>query len=241
MATRARDVAATTDEWRRLGKDDPLFAVAAHDGKRGAWAADDFYNLGASDWEDFSTRWREHSGDLAGTVVEIGSGAGRITKHLTQTFDWVVGLDVSPDMIALAKDAAPGAEFHVVDGTDIPLTDGTADAVFTCHVLQHLENLDVVTDYLTEMHRVLRPGGTVMVHFLLTGEPRPLPRRVWAEAKLRAVRARGLNRGAYSRVRRYRPDEVRGAMTRAGFGEVELREFAVRSDGTPHAFWFGRR
>lgn len=218
-----------------------MFAVAAHDGKRGAWQPDDFYHLGASDWEDFSARWSDYAGDLSGTVVEIGSGAGRITKHLAQTFDRVVGLDVSPDMLALAEGAAPGAEFHVVDGTDIPLPDTTVDAVFTCHVLQHLENLDVVTDYLTEMQRVLRPGGTVMVHFLLAGEPRPLPRRVWGEAKLRVVRARGLNRGAYSRVRRYRPDEVRGAMTRAGFRDVELREFAVRSDGTPHAFWFGRK
>ena len=230
----------TTDEWRRLGQDDPLYAVAAHEGARGAWDDEAFYGLGRQDWSDFEARWRQYEPSLGGTAVEIGCGAGRITHRMTDVFDRVVGLDVSPEMIERAKKVAPTAEFRNVNDTRVPLADDTADAVFTCHVLQHLENLRHVTDYLFDCRRVLRPGGTIMVHLLLHEGDRPVAQRAWAEVKLAGTRALRANRGAYSRVRRYRPDEVRAAMGRAGFSNVELREFQVSSNNDPHAFWFGR-
>jgi ubiquinone/menaquinone biosynthesis C-methylase UbiE len=231
----------TTKEWLRLGKDDPLFAVAAHPDRRGKWDLDDFYALGESDWADFAKHWRQYQRDLGGRCLEIGSGAGRITKQLTDLFEEVHGLDVSPEMVRLAAVAAPSAMFHVVDDTSVPLEDASVDAVFTCHVLQHLENLDEVADYLAETHRVLRPGGTIMAHLLLSEASLPLPRRAWAEGKLRLTRMGRANRGAYSRVCRYRPDQVRGVLERVGFADVEMREFRVRSNGSTHPFWFARR
>jgi hypothetical protein len=61
---------------------------------------------------------------------------------------------------------------------------------------------------------------------------------VWGEAKLRYTRWRRTNRGAYSRVRRYRPDQVRAMFEGAGYSNVELREFRTVTDIEPHAFWF---
>jgi len=231
----------TTKEWQRLGKDDPLFAVAAHPDRRKAWGLDDFYALGESDWADFARHWRQYEPDLGGRCLEIGSGAGRITKQLTGLFEEVHGLDVSPDMVQLAAVAAPSAKFHLVDDTRVPLDDASVDAVFTCHVLQHLENPSEVTDYLVESHRVLRPGGTIMAHLLLTEAPLNLPRRAWAEGKLRLTRARRANRGAYSRVCRYRPDQVRGMLEQVGFVDVEMSEFRITSNSSTHPFWFARR
>lgn len=233
------DIRVTTDEWRRLGKDDPLFAVAAHEDRRGSWEPDDFYQLGKDDWEDFSRFWRDYQPELGGSVIEVGCGAGRMTKQLLHDFDRVIGLDVSSEMIALAAQAAPTAEFHVVDGIHVPVPDGSVDAVFTCHVLQHLENLDVIAAYLTNLRRALRPGGTIMAHLLLAEEQRGVARKGWSELKLRAIRLRRANVGAYSRVRSYRPDEVRTAMESTGFRDVEMREFRVRSNDSVHAFWFG--
>lgn len=231
----------TTKEWLRLGKDDPLFAVAAHPERRGEWDLDDFYALGESDWADFAKHWRQYQPDLGGRCLEIGSGAGRITKQLTGPFEEVHGLDVSPDMMQLAAVAAPFAKFHLVDDTRIPLENASVDAVFTCHLLQHLENLREVADYLADAHRVLRPGGTMMAHLLLSEARLLMPRRVWAECKLRLTRARRDNRGAYSRVCRYRPDQVRRMLEGVGFADVEMREFRVRSNGSTHPFWFARR
>jgi ubiquinone/menaquinone biosynthesis C-methylase UbiE len=231
----------TTKEWRRLGKDDPLFAVAAHPDRSKAWDLDGFYVLGETDWADFARHWRQYQPDLGGRCLEIGSGAGRVTKQLIGLFNEVHGIDVSPEMLNLAAVAAPSATFHLVEDTRVPLEDASVDAVFTCHVLQHLEEQSEVADYLAEAHRVLSPGGTLMAHLLLTEVPLPLPRRAWAEGKLRLTRVRRANRGAYSRVCRYRPDQVRGMLEGVGFADVEMREFRVASNGSTHPFWFARR
>ena len=65
----------------------PLFAVATWPGKeRGgaaAWTDEEFYELGRSDWADFLKQW-SHYGLNAGSCVEIGCGAGRITNQLGQ-------------------------------------------------------------------------------------------------------------------------------------------------------------
>jgi ubiquinone/menaquinone biosynthesis C-methylase UbiE len=235
-------MSATTREWRTLAEDDPLFAVAAWPEKSGGrWTAEDFYAVGESDWKDFRARWEQYTGaPLDGTCLELGCGAGRITRPLTATFARVIAVDVSARMIELAESVCD-AELHLVEDARLPLADGSVDAAFTCHVLQHLERLEAVDDSVRELHRVLRPGGTVMAHLLLEVAPDSILRRARTEARLRLVRSLNANRGAYSRVRRYRPDEVRAVLEDAGFADVELREFRVRSNDGLHAFWFGRR
>jgi ubiquinone/menaquinone biosynthesis C-methylase UbiE len=233
---------ATNREWRTLAADDPLYAIAAWPGKeRGGWTREEFYAEGLREWEDFKRVWGQYA-TLSGTCVEIGCGAGRITNGLIETFDRVVGVDVSDRMIELARKQVPSAQFLEVDSTTIPLQDTEADAVFTCHVLQHLDTVENVAAYLSEAFRVLRPGGTAMVHLILAGQSRSPLRRLISEARLRASRMLNANRGAYARVRRYRPDEVRAMLEAAGFCDVELREFRLL-DGTssPHAFWLGRK
>ena len=233
---------ATNREWRTLAADDPLYAIAAWPGKeRGGWKRDEFYAEGLREWRDFKRVWSQYA-TLGGTCVEIGCGAGRITNGLVDTFEHVVGLDVSDRMIELARRAVPAARFLEVDGTTIPLEDAEVDAVFTCHVLQHLDTSANVASYLAEAFRVLRPGGTAMVHLLLAGPSRSVPRRLMGEARLRASRMLNANRGAYARVRRYRADEVRAMLEASGFRDVELREFRLLGGtSSPHSFWLGRK
>lgn len=225
-----------------LAEDDPLFAVAAWPDKSGGrWTAEEFYAVGESDWNDFRVRWEEYAGRaLGGTCLEIGCGAGRITCSLTGTFSKVIAVDVSERMLELARGACD-AEYCLVEDTRLPLSDGFVDAAFTCHVLQHLEDLGAVRDSVEEIHRVLRPGGTVMAHFQLQETSESFLRKLRSEARLRVVRTLKANRGAYSRVRRYRPAEVRAVFEKVGFVDVELREFRVRSNDGAHAFWFGQK
>ncbi len=42
----------------------------------------------------------------------------------------------------------------------MPIEDGSVDAVFSVHVFQHLESIEMVADYLSEARRVLTSGGT---------------------------------------------------------------------------------
>jgi ubiquinone/menaquinone biosynthesis C-methylase UbiE len=229
----------TTKEWRKLADRDPLHFVATWEGTRGGgWNEAAFYELGRSDWQDFEKRWREYEPDLGGVCVEIGCGAGRLTSQLVHTFDEVVAIDVSPAMLALTAQAAPQARLLQVKATEIPLPDASAQAIFSCHVFQHLEGAAVVTAYLREARRVLCPGGTLMVHIPVGGKQRSVLRTAWWEGKLALSRRFG---GDLHRYRRYLPETLRDTFALAELTQVELHEFTVQSNGGVHAFWLARR
>ena len=101
-----------------------------------------------------------------GVCVEVGCGPGRMTSALAARFDTVVALDVSPEMIARAREevTAPNIDFREVSGERL---DGVADAsadVAVCYlVLQHLPARRLVRAYVCELARVLRPGGEAFV------------------------------------------------------------------------------
>lgn len=149
-------------EWQIWGKKDPLFAVASWPGKEAegsnAWSDSDFYELGRADWLDFSASWKQY-GVNAGHCVEIGCGAGRITKQLADFFQRVSGLDVSKDQLDYArKHVQPNVELVETSSTTIPLPDSSADGVFSVHVFQHFNSLSDAEGVFREIGRVLALG-----------------------------------------------------------------------------------
>jgi len=232
-------------EWRELARRDPLYAIAAWPGKQGgAWTPEEFYGVGRSDWGDFRRHWRQYAEQaFGGTCVEIGCGAGRVTAALAEDFERVVAIDVSSDMIDLARPHVPAnVEFHVVDEPEIPLPDGAANAVFSSHVFQHLDTFADVERYLHEAFRVLRGGGTMMIHLALSSAQLSRSLRLRHELALWRSR-RALRRGRVDylvRVRTYTPERVRAALEGIGFSDVELRWFPVTSNQDPHPFWLAR-
>lgn len=241
----AQQVLSTTEEWRALARQDPLYAVAAWPGKEGGgWQKEDFYAVGRSDWTDFRTRWRSYWPEIGGVAVDYGCGAGRITHAMADDFEEVVGVDVSAEMAALAREAsASNVRVELVDTVEISLAAASVDAVFTSHVLQHLEDEASVGQVFAEAARVLRPGGSVMAHLLLASSGQALRTRVLAERALRRAR-RARRRGEADwtcRVRAYTRESARALVEGAGFELVELHEFRVRSNDDPHAFWLGRK
>jgi SAM-dependent methyltransferase len=103
--------------------------------------------------------------------VEIGCGAGRLTAALTQDFATVHALDISRDRIAQAREAVGSAKvsFHLVEEPAIPLPDGVCDLCISTHVLQHIARMRVLEAYLCEAHRVLCPGGCLLIHVPVIG------------------------------------------------------------------------
>jgi ubiquinone/menaquinone biosynthesis C-methylase UbiE len=163
-------------EWKRWARRDPLWAVCTeqerHRGGAEEWTVQEFYATGESDWRDFVPRWSRY-GLRPDSCLEIGCGAGRITKQLCREFGKVCAVDVSEDMIerARAAIAASNVDYHVTDGLTLPLADRSQTAIFSTHVLQHLDNDEIVFAYFAEMFRVLDFGGSVMVHVLLCEWP----------------------------------------------------------------------
>ncbi len=176
MRTSPHPSVETNAEWIRWGREDPLYGVASWAGRRRTdaqpWTDAEFYALGRSDWADFQAHWVRYGFDPA-VVVEVGCGAGRITAALADTAGHVHAVDVSRDMLAYAQArvTAPTVTWHLGDGRSLPLPDGTATAAFSCHVLQHLPTVEVGLAYLTEVVRVLRPGGTLLIHLPLVCWP----------------------------------------------------------------------
>jgi SAM-dependent methyltransferase len=236
-------------EWREIARgDDVLYDVLSWPEKRGSWTEAEFYATGASDFADFKRHWEHYQPELGGACVEIGCGVGRITAQLAQTFSSVTALDVSADMIARARKVAPAhVRFEQVDAPRIPVADGEIDAVFSVHVMQHLESIAALRSYVAESRRVLRSGGTAMIHIPLQGGP-PTGRlggqvaALRGELELRRSR-RALRRGdrhTTMRTRAYWLNDVWRIFTSAGFRDVELRLIPVRSNGYGHQFWLGR-
>jgi SAM-dependent methyltransferase len=96
-------------------------------------------------------------------VLEIGCGAGRMTRALSEVFGQVYAVDVSGEMIARAKEAlADRRNVHLFQnsGADLQvLGDINIDFAFSYIVFQHIPSREVIYSYAREVNRLLRPGG----------------------------------------------------------------------------------
>lgn len=96
-------------------------------------------------------------------VLEIGCGAGRVTRALSDVFGEVHGVDVSGEMIERARRALadrPNAHFYKNNGMDLAVVPELRfDFAFSIIVFQHIPNLAVIENYIREVQRLLRPGA----------------------------------------------------------------------------------
>lgn len=96
-------------------------------------------------------------------VVEVGCGAGRMTRAIAGRARSVRAIDVSSEMLDVARRMNPQLEnvawLHG-DGTTLAGVDSaSADACVSHVVFQHIPDPEVTLGYVREMGRVLRPGG----------------------------------------------------------------------------------
>ncbi len=96
-------------------------------------------------------------------VLEIGCGAGRVTRALAGVFGEVHGVDISGEMVRLAGKALadlPHAHVHQNNGRDLAvLPEVPFDFAFSSIVFQHIPSREVIENYVCEVHRLLRPGA----------------------------------------------------------------------------------
>jgi SAM-dependent methyltransferase len=106
-------------------------------------------------------------------IVEIGCGAGRLTRALSAIFGEVHAVDVSPEMIRLARENLAGRSnvyLYVNNGAELSgLPDAAFHFVFSYIVFQHIPERAVIESYVREAHRVLVPGG--LFKFQVEGGP----------------------------------------------------------------------
>ncbi len=99
-------------------------------------------------------------------IIDIGSGPGLMAAELADAVSErgkVCGVDSSQDMITLssARQAnRPWLDFRLADATALPYPDRSFDAAVCVQVLEYVRNM---ADALSDLYRVLRPGGRAVI------------------------------------------------------------------------------
>lgn len=116
--------------------------------------------------------WRRRSvRGLHGNVLDVACGTGDMVVELLKYGCTVTGVDLSEEMMAIARQKAPAATFMLADAEHLPFPDEAFDAVTCAFGVRNFVHLE---QGLSEMLRVLKPGGTMVILELAT------PDSAWA-------------------------------------------------------------
>ncbi|MGW5355000.1 class I SAM-dependent DNA methyltransferase [Streptomyces sp. NPDC004031] len=102
--------------------------------------------------------------DGGGAVLEAGSGPGRVTAYVRGLGLDIRGVDLSPVMVATARRLHPGLRFDVGSLTRLDVPDGGLAGLLAWYSLIHVPPRHV-PGALAEFHRVLAPGGHLLLGF----------------------------------------------------------------------------
>ncbi len=105
------------------------------------------------------------------SLVEIGSGIGRMTAEFSKRFASVTACDLDASFLRQCErtvsefgDASRLNTSHVSDGRTLALADASADVVFSYITLQHCKRADALS-LTREALRVVRPGGLLVLNY----------------------------------------------------------------------------
>lgn len=108
--------------------------------------------------ESFRSRWQAALGDWTDkVVVDIGCGPGNIFATLQGKPKLLIGIDVAPKSLELAKQA--GYTPVLADATSLPFVSAFADIVTLNAALHHCEDMEAI---LAEAARLVKPGGLLV-------------------------------------------------------------------------------
>jgi ubiquinone/menaquinone biosynthesis C-methylase UbiE len=148
-------------------------------------------------------------------VLELGCGTGYFTRELAATGAQITAVDISPDLLEVARRECPNGNttFEIQNACALTYPDETFDSVVGSSVLHHLE----IDDALREIARVLKPGGSI--YFT---EPNMMNPQIAAQKNIPAIKKRlgdSPNETAFFRWLLQR------RLERAGFRRVQIQPF----------------
>jgi SAM-dependent methyltransferase len=164
-----------------------------------------------------------------GRVADLGCGPGRVTAHLHELGLSVYGVDISPRMVELAREARPDLRFEEGTMTALAQADGTLAGIVAWHSVIHTPE-EQLPPLFAEFERVLAPGGHLLLAFQVGDEPLYL--------------ARPLGHPVSLDFHRRQPDDMAGLLDAAGL-PVQARMWREPDDRgmetTPQAFLLARK
>ncbi|MFF3546745.1 class I SAM-dependent DNA methyltransferase [Streptomyces platensis] len=165
----------------------------------------------------------------AGPVADLGCGPGRVTAHLAGLGLPVFGVDLSPQMVALARRTHPQVRFEVGAMAGLELPDGALGGIVAWYSIIHTPQ-ERLPELFAAFHRLLAPGGMLLLAFQAGDEPLHV--------------AQPFGHPVALDFRRRRPDRIAGLLTAAGL-EVRARTLREPDEGlgesTQQAFLTARK
>ena len=144
-----------------------------------------------------------------GPVADIGCGTGYVAGHLHEVGLDAFGIDLSPEMVAIARRDHPHLRFEVGTMTDLELADDSVAGIVAFWSVIHVPD-DAMPGVFEQFRRVLRPQGPLLVGFHVGDDTRHTSE---------GYTGRPINVDSHHR----RPSQVTGWLRDAGFTiEAEL-------------------
>jgi SAM-dependent methyltransferase len=103
-----------------------------------------------------------------GPVADVGCGPGHVTRFLAARHPDVLGLDLSPRMIEIARQRAPELTFTVASMLSLPVPDGAWAGAVAMYSIIHLSPPERAAAF-GELARAVRDGGRLLVSFHIDG------------------------------------------------------------------------
>jgi SAM-dependent methyltransferase len=160
-----------------------------------------------------------------GPVADVGCGPGYVTGYLHDAGVDAFGIDLSPEMIAIARRDYPDLRFEVGTMTDLDLADGSVVGIVAFWSVIHVPD-HAIPGVFEQFRRVLQPQGLLLVGFHVGDETRHTSE---------GYTGRPINVDSHHR----QPSKIMGWLREAGFAvEAEL-EIGPDED-VPQAVIFAR-
>jgi SAM-dependent methyltransferase len=112
----------------------------------------------------FLERFADELAEHGGRVADVGCGPGRVTEFLRTRGVDAYGIDLSPEMVAVATSAYPTLHFEVGSMTSLDIADGALAGLLAWYSTIHFPVAELPAIY-DEFARVLAPGGPLLLGF----------------------------------------------------------------------------
>ncbi len=147
-------------DWDQRAREDAYFYAGFARRKQ---SDDDFFSSAPDTIRTLETELARLPPSSLRRGLEIGCGPGRLMGSMSRHFSEIHGVDISVEMVALAREnlkTIPNAHVHVTPDSSLRMFDAeSCDFVYSYIVFQHIPERSVVLHYLEEARRVLKPGG----------------------------------------------------------------------------------
>jgi ubiquinone/menaquinone biosynthesis C-methylase UbiE len=147
--------------WNEAAKINAMSAILSN---RPAWDTDEFFESGR-EWLRQHFDWATSAGFSPGgtRALDFGCGMGRLADALARYYEAVIGVDISDEMLRLARENSRSGNIEFVQALGSPIRepDGSFDLVYSTIVIQHIAhpfNLEAISD----LFRLCAPGGHVL-------------------------------------------------------------------------------